>query len=33
MTDYFAAAIGWLSDNAWALAIVTGGIIGVLILA
>lgn len=33
MTDYMIEAVAWLERNAWALAIVAGGIIGVLIYA
>jgi hypothetical protein len=33
MTDYLAEAVSWLERNAWALAIVAGGIIGVLVYA
>lgn len=33
MTDYIAETVAWLERNAWALAIVAGGIIGVLVYA
>lgn len=33
MTDYLAEAVAWLERNAWAFAIVAGGIIGVLVYA
>jgi hypothetical protein len=33
MTDYMIEAVAWLERNAWALAIVAGGIIGVLVYA
>jgi hypothetical protein len=33
MTDYLAETVAWFERNAWALAIVAGGIIGVLVYA
>lgn len=33
MTDFIIETVSWLERNAWALAIVAGGIIGVLVYA